>query len=274
LDGAEFGGFASAAPVVPEAVASGEAVGDVGEDGGEEIVVETIFKELGVGVGEELEDGEGGVGFLVVDEGGGVADDEEIAGRVAHAGGEDFGLFAGAEGEGFAADDLDDGGAVEEEEIGGGEGLALVIQGLVEFDDGVVFAEGFFERFFDGRGEMGEAGLEGLVGGEVGGVGVNPLGGEGDEGVPGAGEGEVEFEADDAVGEVAEVGGDGVAGGESDGGKRLFKGWAFEADGGGKGGRGEFEAVEIDLGADLVEVLEVEDALDVVHGNDRLLRSI
>ena len=148
------------------------------------------------------------------------------------------------------------------------------VEGLVEFDDGVVFAEELFSGFFDGRGEVGEAGLEGVVGGGVGGVGADPLGGEGDEGVPGAGEGEVEFEADDAVGEVAEVGSDGVSGGKGNGGERLFEGWAFELDGGGEGGRREFEEVEIDFGADVVEVLEMEDALDGFHESDRLLRSI
>ncbi len=127
-------------------------MGDVGEDGGEEIVVEAVFEELGVGVGEELEDGKGTVGFMVVDEGGGVTDYEEIAGPVAHAGGEDFGLFAGAEGEAFAADDLNDGRAVEGEEIGGVEGMALVVRGVVEFDDSVVFSEGLLRGFFDSGG--------------------------------------------------------------------------------------------------------------------------
>ncbi len=116
--------------------------------------------------------------------------------------------------------------------------------------------------------------MEGLVGGGVGGVGSDPLGGEGDEGVPGAGEGKVEFEADYAIRKVAEAGGDEVAGGESDGGEGLFEGRAFEADGGGEGGRREFEESEVNLGADVVKILEVEDTLDVVHRRDRLLRSL
>ena len=57
------------------------------------------------------------------------------------------------------------------------------------------------------------------------------------------------------------------------GGERLFAGRAFEAAGAGRGGRRKFEAIEIEFGADVVEVLEVKDALDGFHGSDRLLRS-
>jgi|GEM_PF-6178517 len=75
------------------------------------------------------------------------------------------------------------------------------------------------------------------------------------------------------------MGGDGVAGGPGDGGgERLFAGRAFEAAGAGRGGRRKFEAIEIDFGADVVEVLAVKEAveevLDDFHWSDRLLRSL
>ena len=69
------------------------------------------------------------------------------------------------------------------------------------------------------------------------------------------------------------MGGDGVAGGKGDGG-----GGAFDGGGAGWGGRRKFEAIEIDFGADVVEVLAVKEAveevLDDFHGSDRLLRSL
>ena len=58
------------------------------------------------------------------------------------------------------------------------------------------------------------------------------------------------------------------------GGERLFAGRAFEAAGAGRGGRRKFEAIEIDFGADVVEVLAVKEVLDDFHGSDRLLRSL
>ena len=48
------------------------------------------------------------------------------------------------------------------------------------------------------------------------------------------------------------------------GGERLFAGRAFEAAGAGRGGRRKFEAIEIDFGADVVEVLAVKEAVEEV----------
>src|SRR5262249_59796927 len=111
---------------------------DVGEQVSEQLVVVAEFEELHVRVFEEVDNRGSGVG-LVIDKGGGPADDGEVRGVVGERGAEDFVALGYGERNSFTANQLGDLVAMALEELGGGGGAPIGMLGRLNVDDEIVF---------------------------------------------------------------------------------------------------------------------------------------
>jgi hypothetical protein len=256
-DGMQFRGGAGSAPARPCPGASFfQEVVDAFQFAGEEFVVVAELEELRVRVLQQL-DGGLSAGGRVVDEGSVPSDDSEVGGIVRDAGLENFLALGFGESGGFSADDLGYLVARGSQEIVGG-GLSL---NLADVEDEVVLLQPVV--LVIGLDQGGGGALQLLAdyaAGQLFEVGVGgPVGGELDQFLPVAGEGELEDQADYAVVVVLDLSGEALAGVEDQGLESFFDwgalvanvGGSFETGLGGAGSDDLTEGVEADLFADV-----------------------